>query len=92
MPVYTENGVFLGNLSNVKFDDYTAKSIQINDVWITFSRVIAVGDAVIVSKAQPYPIGQPTKENFVTKQTLKRAVKEQSLIRLTLSLPPFSMD
>ncbi len=94
LPVYTDDGVFLGRILNIKFLDNVASALQTNDgIWYPFSRVIAIADAVLLKKAPPYPIGQPIpkRENFVTKQELKRAVKEERLIKLTLSLPPFSV-
>ena len=92
MPIYSESGKHLGTLINVKFDQSVAIALQTESGWLNFTRVLAIGDAIILRKEQPYPIGQPVQENFVTKRTLKRAVKEQSLIKLTLSLPPFSLS
>ena len=92
MPIYSESGKYLGSLIDVKFSQRLATSLQTESGWHNFSRVLAIGDAVILRREQPYPIGQPTQENFVTKHTLKKAVKEQSLIKLTLSLPPFSLS
>jgi sporulation protein YlmC with PRC-barrel domain len=70
------------------------------------TRILAVNDVVILRKNQPYPLGQripamdvsifngnkPTteKSGLITRSTLKNAIKNRSLIRFTLSLPPFS--
>lgn len=92
LPVYNSDGTFIGHVDNVHLHNYVASAIQLdNGVCCLFSDVTALSDAVILRKPQPYPIGQalPNQEDFVTKQTLRKAVSEQSLIQLTLSLPPF---
>ncbi len=93
LPVYNVDGAFIGQVYDVRLHNYLASAILLdNGDCHLFSDIAALSDAVILRKPQPYPIGQPlpNREAFVTKQTLRNAVNEQTLIQLTLSLPPFA--
>ena len=94
MPIYNYNGEYLGNLSDAEIQNnqiftlFTSK----NDGY-PFTSISAVADAIILKKPQPYPIGQQLPNlDIVTKSVLRKAVEEQNLIQLTLSLPPFSLS
>ena len=98
MPVFSGDGTHLGNLSDVEFNEfqilrlYTSKGFH-----FPFLSVFAATDAVITRKPLPFPLGQripaPNKQGgTVTKKLLKEAIKKGELIRLTLSLSPFSLS
>ena len=92
LPVYNENGNFLGNLINANLQGYILSALHTDTGnQFSFNEVCAVSDAIIIRKPKAYPIGQPIpkKEAFVTKQTLKNALQNKRLIAFTLSLPPF---
>ncbi|MBE5744676.1 MAG: hypothetical protein E7355_00915 [Clostridiales bacterium] len=94
MPIYNASGDFLGTLKDVEFQNQTAiRLITDSDISHPFTEVGALSDAIILRKAQPYPLGQiiPHKNVLITRKILRGAVEKQSLIKLTLSLPPFSM-
>lgn len=102
LPVYCENGNFYGLLRDVEMQDLCVSRL-ITDKGFSFPAhmLCAVSDALILKKPQPYPIGQriPAPASYeifnknelvVTRSTLRGAIEKQSLIRLTLSLPPFA--
>ena len=91
-PVYTHNGVFLGSLKNIVQENMRVNALRTEKNVIPFSAVQACADAIILRKSLPYPLGQtiPTSSpKCITRPVLKNAIKEKSLIRLTLSLSPF---
>ena len=97
-PVYSSEGVFIGNVADMEMDDFIAVKIITNrGVVFPLTAVSAFSDAVILRKRQPYPIGQfiptpspsNTTERIVTKSVLRSAIENRALIRLTLSLAPF---
>ncbi len=105
MPLYSYDGGFLGKLQDVEFEDLTALSLISNTkIVFPFSAITACLDAIILKKEQPFPIGQripapiilqfseenKPKNPIVTKPILKKAAEQGSLIKLTLSLAPFS--
>jgi hypothetical protein len=62
--------------------------------------ITACADAVLMRKEQPFPIGQripapmlsrltDKTDGLVTKPLLRTAIQKSSLIKLTLSLPPY---
>ena len=92
LPVYNAEGNFLGRVIDAEFQNYALSALFTDtNARYPVSAIGALADAVILRKPQPYPIGQPLSPqgNFVTKQILRKAVNENSLIQLTLSLPPF---
>ena len=102
-PVYTQNGESLGRLKDVEFCNLTATRIFTEKGSYPIRAVYAVADAVILKKEQPFPLGQripapmlcdvlQKNEPVVTRSVLKRAIAKSSLIRLTLSLPPFEHE
>jgi hypothetical protein len=104
MPIYSENGLFLGNLDDLRMQDFTLDKLYFNQSdSVSCTCITASFDALILRKERPYPIGQrihtPTvKEYFhhsspiVTKATLKSALEKSALIKLTLSLSPFRQE
>ncbi len=99
-PVYTQNGESLGRLKDVEFLNLTATRLITEKGSFPIRTLYAVSDAVILRKEQPFPLGQripaPILSDFpqkngpvVTKSVLRNAIAKSSLIRLTLSLPPF---
>ncbi len=93
IPVYSYEGKFLGELIDVEFQNYVAtRFFTSQSGWFPAAIVSVISDAILLRKPQPYPLGQPIadeNESVVTKQTLRTAIQKQSLIALTLSLPPF---
>ena len=107
IPVYSYDGGFLGKLQNIELENLTAISLTTHNGFVfPFSSVTACLDAVILKKEQPFPIGQripapfvskfSTQKNIqntiVTKPLLRKAVEQGTLIKLTLSLSPFSLE
>ncbi len=101
-PVYSEEGIFLGCLRDLELHSFVASKLFTDrNEARSFTAVAAVSDAVILKKEAPYPLGQripaPVLSDFslenplVTKATLRSAAQKGGLIRLTLSLPPFSV-
>lgn len=103
-PIYTQSGTNLGLLTDVRFDTLTATSIYSDkNIVYPFTSISAVSDAVLLRKNDAYPIGQripaPLVSHFeaeknphVTKSVLRRAIENKALIKLTLSLPPFTQN
>ena len=100
LPVYAQNGEFLGCITDLKMPSYSAQCV-FTDLGekIPVSCVTACLDAIIVRKSPVYPLGQrvPTPVlslknagTTVTRSLLKKAVAQGELIKLTLSLPPFT--
>ncbi|MBQ7879918.1 MAG: hypothetical protein IJ317_04650 [Clostridia bacterium] len=89
-PVYSGDGAYLGYVTDVDLHDFTATRLftDVNKSY-PFSAIRAYADAVILCKTQVYPLGQRIHACLVTKPLLKKAIAERTLIRLTLSLPPF---
>ena len=93
-PVYTYNGVALGNILEIKQENFILQTILTDkNISIPFTAVQACKDAVILQKKLPYPLGQripaPSPQT-VTRPILRNAIQEKSLIKLTLSLAPFT--
>lgn len=99
-PVYTQNGESLGRLKDVEFFNLTATRLITEKGSFPIRTIYAVSDAIILRKEPPFPLGQripaPMLSDFqqknepvVTKSVLRNAIARSSLIRLTLSLPPF---
>jgi hypothetical protein len=89
-PVYTNDGAYLGDVTDVDLRAFTASRLFTDtNKSYPFSAINAYGDAVILRKIQTYPLGQRIHAYPVTKPVLKKAIENKTLIRLTLSLPPF---
>ena len=104
LPVYSFEGGFLGTVTDLDICDFTATTLY-TDRGDSFpiTSIFACSDAVILRKEQPYPLGQripapllslvtEKSDGVVTKPILRTAIEKGSLVKLTLSLPPFSFD
>ncbi|MBO5240693.1 MAG: PRC-barrel domain-containing protein [Clostridia bacterium] len=101
LPVYTGEGTFLGNVTDLEMQDFIALRVETDkNERLPFSSVAACTDAILLRKKQPYPIGQripapilseifQKNEPLVNRATLREAIKKGALIKLTLSLAPF---
>ncbi len=100
-PIYAFDGVFLGTVADLLVKDFTATDLfSDQNIRYPVSGITACHDAVILKKEQPYPLGQRIpapllhlandKNSLVTKPVLRAAIGKGTLIKLTLSLPPFS--
>ena len=102
LPVYAYDGAYLGKITELEIKNFVA-TIFYTDVGLDFpvSVIAACSDAVLLKKEQPYPLGQRIPAPFlstisgkadgvVTKPILRSAIQKSSLVKLTLSLPPFS--
>jgi hypothetical protein len=104
LPIYRENGLFVGNLTDATIENGVVTDLITNrQESISLSCLSAVCDAILLRKPRPYPIGQripahavstffDKNEDVVNKTNLRTAIKKGSLIKLTLSLPPFSFN
>lgn len=102
-PVYTENGVYLGGACDLEFHELTAVALHTETAVFPTTSILAIGDAVLLRRDEPYPIGQrvpapalslfslPEQSLLVTRSVLKSAIKNGRLIAFTLSLPPFQV-
>ena len=102
LPVYSQNGIFLGNLSDGKIKDFVLVQLCTDKNYAFPTSSIAVcHDAIFLRKEKPYPLGQriPSpmlsqlqgEKTSVTKPLLQRALRQGTLVKLTLSLPPFAL-
>ena len=104
LPVYSYEGAHLGDLENLSIENLSAVHLYTNKGFrFPVGAITACYDALLLKKEQPYPLGQriPTpllstisnnKEGVVTKPVLRASIENRTLIKLTLSLPPFSLD
>ncbi len=103
-PVYAFDGAYLGNVSDLQLRDFVATTLftDQNEAYPVTS-ILACQDAVLLKREPPYPIGQrvPTpflsllsdkNDGVVTKTILRAAIEKNTLIKLTLSLPPFALN
>ena len=102
LPIYAHDGCNLGTLQDIEIVQGKLVRLFANDgKSYPAAAIFALGDAVILRKSLPFPLGQSLpqaiRENFpesgisVTKNLLRSAVKKGKLIELTLSLPPFNI-
>ena len=102
-PVYSHEGAYKGNITDGEVVDFKlVKLFTDQEFSFPLSGISAYSDAVILKKSLPYPIGQripapavPLLNKFeptVTRAVLKGAIENEALIRLTLSLAPFSLE
>ena len=101
LPIFSAEGGYLGKLVDLEIQNFSAVALYTDKKEeIPFSAVGACNDAIILRKMPTYPLGQripapllcqfqSQNEQLITKQTLRRAIEQKSLIKLTLSLPPF---
>ncbi len=103
LPVYTDEGVFLGNVKDMEMDEFTALHLE-TDKGERFpcAYITACTDAVLLRKKPPYPIGQripapmlldifQNEGSIVSRSNLRKAIEKGALIKLTLSLAPFAL-
>ncbi|MBO5277801.1 MAG: hypothetical protein J6K86_05315 [Clostridia bacterium] len=103
LPVYSFEGEHLGALQELSLQSFVATTL-FTDKNISFpvSAILACSDAVLLKKEQPYPLGQripapflplltEKEDGVVTKPILRVAAQKNSLVKLTLALPPFSI-
>ena len=102
LPVYAYDGAYLGKITELVIKNFIATLFYTDTgLELPVSVIAACSDAVLLKRDQPYPLGQriPTpllssltgkEDGVVTKPVLRCAMKKSSLIKLTLSLPPFS--
>ena len=102
LPVYAYDGAYLGKITELEIKNFVA-TLFYTDVGLELpvSAIAACSDAVLLKKEQPYPLGQripapllplllSKADGVVTKPVLRTAMQKSSLVKLTLSLPPFS--
>ena len=101
-PVYSYDGDFLGELTDAELKNGQLFRLCTNRRQsFPANTIFACNDAVILRKEQPYPLGQRVPapmllqicdktDGFVTRPLLRTAIAHGALIKLTLSLPPFS--
>lgn len=104
LPVYSFDGEYLGNIQDLAIDNQAATLLYTDkEITLPISSVAACSDALLLKKEQPYPLGQRIPAPFVpalsekyggivTKPVLRAALEKNSLIKLTLSLPPFDLN
>jgi hypothetical protein len=103
LPIYSFEGGFLGILKDVSIKDFIATRLETDrGESYPITAIVSCSDAVILRKEQPYPLGQripapllplltDKSEAVVTKSVLRSACAKGALVKLTLSLPPFSI-
>ena len=103
LPVYTQNGTYLGVFLDATLQSQTALQL-ITDTKERrpIADLIGCADAIILRNNPVYPIGQripaPLLSSFdsgkplITRPVLRQAIERGTLIKLTLSLPPFSQE
>ena len=104
LPIYSFEGGFLGTVEDLHIKDFVATRLFTSrGETYPVTSIVACSDAVILRKEQPYPLGQripapilpiltDKTESVVTKPILRTACAKGALIKLTLSLPPFSIN
>ena len=102
LPVYTHQGIYLGDIVDGEVQDGVLVRLRTDQNQVfPLSAIQAHADAILLKKSLPYPLGQQIpasalsfllkKEATVSKSGLKNAIQNKALIRLTLSLAPFSV-
>ena len=96
LPVYSTQGEYVGILEDACLFQNRITALIINNKRYPYERITGVLDAILLSPAPLYPLGQripaPNEYNteVVNKHTLKKVINDNKLIPFTLSLPPFS--
>ena len=103
LPIYSYLGEHLGNLQDLALRNFIATTIYSSKgATLPITAVSACSDAILLKKEPLYPLGQRIPapilsllsgktDGVVTKPVLRAAIKKNALIKLTLSLPPFSI-
>ena len=103
LPVYTDEGVFLGNVQDMEMDAFTALHLETDlGERLPCAYIAACTDAILLRKKPPYPIGQripapmvldifQNEGAIVNRSNLRKAIEKGALIKLTLSLAPFAL-
>jgi hypothetical protein len=104
LPIYSYRGEHLGNLQEATISSFIATMLYTNKGFtLPISAVSACSDAILLKKEQLYPLGQripapllpiftDKSEGLITKPILRSAMEKGALVKLTLSLPPFSLE
>ena len=104
LPVFSGEGGYLGKIQDLELCDFIATRLFTDQgETLPVHTIAACADAVILKKALPYPLGQriPTPflslctgkpDTVVTKPVLRSAIAKGELLKLTLALPPFSLN
>ncbi len=103
-PIFSDEGAYLGTVADLTLRDFIATQLFTDRGEILpVNAISACSDAVILKKEQPYPLGQripvpvlglftDKSDAVVTKPVLRSAIAKGRLLKLTLALPPFSLD
>ncbi len=98
MPIYTQTGIFCGKVKQIEIEGSSFSRLFTENTEFFATEISACADAVILRKTQPYPLGQripaynkQVNSGIVTKGVLRSAIQKNELIKLTLSLAPFSI-
>ncbi len=103
-PIYAFDGIYLGQVEDLVMEGFVATQLlSSKKILYPVNAITACFDAVILKKEQPYPLGQripapllplvtDKNSSVVTKPILRTAIQKSSLIKLTLSLPPFTLN
>jgi len=102
LPVYGFDGGFLGEVLDLAIKDFIATNLITSEGEYPTNAITACADAVLLKKEQPFPIGQripapmlslltDKTDGLVTKPILRTAIRKNTLVKLTLSLPPFRL-
>lgn len=102
LPVYSHDGAFLGTLTDAETEKLVLTRLY-TDQGNAFppSAIAVCRDAIFLRKDSPYPLGQrvpspmlsqlDSDSKAVTKPLLRQAIRQGTLVKLTLSLAPFSV-
>jgi len=103
-PIYSDEGIYLGKVVDMEMKDFFALRL-LTDRKNTYSALglAACSDVIILRKEQPFPLGQRVpaplvfdflkkNERVVTRSVLRSAIQSGNMLKLTLSLPPFSFE
>ncbi len=104
LPVFSHDGSSHGKLLDMELQNQIAVRF-FTDKNKTFpvSAITACSDAILLKKPQTYPLGQPLPSKtipflsdksatIVTKNVLRECMEGKNLVKMTLALPPFSLD
>ena len=104
LPVYAFDGGYLGKLIDMEVKNFVATALLTDEGGeYPVSGITACSDAILLKKEQPFPLGQRVPAPFlpivtdkgdaiVTRPLLRTAMRKNALVKLTLSLPPVSLE
>lgn len=104
MPIYAHDGGYLGQLIDAEIQNHTLLRLFTDrGELLPATLIVACNDAIFLRKNQPFPLGQRVHgtvisqicdktDGLVTRPLLRAAMAKGALIKLTLSLPPFSLQ